>query len=520
MPEPPPDAWTRGLNSQQAAAVLSDPDGAALVLAGAGSGKTTVLTRRVAYLLERYPESGILALTFTKDAASEMRSRLRERLGEDSGIPLPAISTFHAFAYGLIREGFRGKANWERLGFASCPSLFEADQAMAWLKAMKAGFALEAPLELLEDWIRNPFAPDPVPRGPEEAPAAESRSILRTRFRDHLLQSGFIAFDDMVGLALGLLREHPDLLEDMRRRYRRILVDEFQDTSRDQLELVSLLAGEAPSLFLVGDDDQAIYGFRGADPGNIDAALSCFPGMRILKLETNYRSSAPIVAYANAVFRDKPEALRKRLEAGSDRGTAPVRTVIHRDGAEQACWMIAEMRRLHEREGLAWEDMAILFRLNVLEPYYRSMLARLGGEEAARGVVLATVHASKGLEYPAVFFAGLEDGILPYHRGKEPPAPERLAEERRIFYVGVTRAQRFLYLCSCRRRFLRGKAVEAEASPFLRGGRERTRGRWFRARTLSAGAAEAGKAIAGKAKAWMGAYRARIGRKGSAWSSG
>jgi superfamily I DNA/RNA helicase len=243
--------------------------------------------------------------------------------------------------------------------------------------------------------------------------------------------------------------------------------------------------------------------------------------MRILKLETNYRSSAPIVAYANAVFRDKPEALRKRLEAGSRRGEAPVRTVIHRDGAAQAVWMMAEMRRLREKEGLAWEDMAILFRLNVLEPYYRSMLARLGGEEAARGVVLATVHAAKGLEYPVVFFAGLEDGILPYHRGKGPPSPERLAEERRIFYVGVTRAQRFLYLCSCRRRFLRGKAVEAEASPFLRAERERRRGKGSRARTLSVralslGAVEAGKAFAGKAKAWMGAYRARIGKKGRA----
>jgi superfamily I DNA/RNA helicase len=240
--------------------------------------------------------------------------------------------------------------------------------------------------------------------------------------------------------------------------------------------------------------------------------MAAFPGMRILKLETNYRSSAPIVAYANAVFRDKPEALRKRLEAGSPGGTVPVRKVVHRDGAEQAAWMIAEMRRLREREGLAWEDMAVLFRLNVLETYYRSMLARLGGEEAAQGVVLATVHAAKGLEYPAVFFAGLEDGILPYHRGKEPPPPERLAEERRIFYVGVTRAQRFLYLCSCRRRFLRGKVVEAEASPFLRAGWARKGGPWFRIR--AARAAKSGKALAGKAKAWLGAYRARIVKKG------
>jgi hypothetical protein len=141
--------------------------------------------------------------------------------------------------------------------------------------------------------------------------------------------------------------------------------------------------------------------------------------------------------------------------------------------------MIGEMQRLREQEGLLWSQLAVLFRLNALEPYYRSMLARLAGEAAAREVVLSTVHASKGLEYPAVFFAGLEDGILPYRNGKESLSPERLAEERRIFYVGVTRAQRFLYLCSCRRRILRGKTVAAEASPFLKRGRGWAGRYWF-----------------------------------------
>src|SRR5690606_31625208 len=246
-------------------------------------------------------------------------------------------------------------------------------------------------------------------------------------------------------------------------------VDEFQDTSRDQLELIRLLAGEARTLFLVGDDDQAIYGFRGADPGNIEAALNCFPGMDIIKLETNYRSSAAIVAYANSVFRDKPPHLRKRLEAGCDRGMAPVHRAIHASGPEQARWMMAEMNRLRTAEGLAWGDMAVIFRINALEPYYRSMLAHMAGAEAAREVILSTVHASKGLEYPVVFFVGLEDGILPFRRARERLAPERMAEERRVFYVGVTRAKTRLYLCACRKRMLRGKIVEAEASPFISG---------------------------------------------------
>jgi superfamily I DNA/RNA helicase len=285
-----------------------------------------------------------------------------------------------------------------------------------------------------------------------------------------------IAFDDMVALAIRLLRERPEALEEVRRNIRRVLVDEFQDTSPDQLEFLRLILGGRPSLFLVGDDDQAIYAFRGADPGNIARARELFPGLRILKLETNYRSTPPIVAYANGIFRDKPETLRKTLRAGRPLppGSAPVpvRTLVHATGAEQGAWMIGEMRRLIREEGLGWKDMAVLYRLNALAPYYRSMLARLAGEEAAGQIVLATVHAAKGLQYPAVFFAGLEDGVLPYRRpgASGTLSPERMAEERRIFYVGVTRAERFLYLCACRSRMARGRLRDQEPSPFLRDG--------------------------------------------------
>jgi DNA helicase-2/ATP-dependent DNA helicase PcrA len=488
--DPVPAKWIAGLNSQQASAVAAPLQGALLILAGAGSGKTTVLTRRIAYLLERFPNDGILALTFTKDAALEMDGRLRGLLGQlgegAAGIRPPCIGTFHSFAFGLIRSGYQGIPNWSRLGFSRCPSLLEPAERTAWLAAEKKAFGIEAPLEMLEVYISNPFGGSPGEASgksladPLPAPEAGLLSVdreadrerLRERFRAHLKQSGSIAFDDMVSLAIRLLSEHADVHADLHVRHPRILVDEFQDTSRDQLNLVKLLCGGTPSLFLVGDDDQAIYGFRGADPGNIGDALAHFPGLRILKLEINYRSSAAIVAYANAVFRDKPGPLRKRLEAGRSRAAgeaeAPVRRMAHANGAEQGLWMVGEMQRLRREEGLAWSGMAVLFRLNALEPYYRSMLAKLAGAEAAREVVLSTVHAAKGLEYPAVFFAGLEDGILPYRRGGAKLPPEREAEELRIFYVGVTRAQRFLYLCSCRTRILRGKAVSAAASPFLR----------------------------------------------------
>ena len=475
----PENRWTHGLNPQQAEAVLFDHrNGAVLVLAGAGSGKTTVLTRRIGRLcLESRSASGkesagILALTFTKDAAHEMEERLRALL--DEGLPsadFPRIGTFHAFAFGLIRSGPSGNPNWGRLGFAHSPKLADAGQRRAWLVGARKEIAPEIPLDRLEAWLAHPF--EDLEDDAREAAERDAKSLLRKLFRSHLLETGTLAFDDMVALAIRLLRECPDVLAEFRARTAYVLVDEFQDTSRDQLELVRILMGDSRNLFLVGDDDQAIYGFRGADPGNIDAAMESFPGLAILKLETNYRSTFPIVAYANAVFRDKPRRIRKQLMAGrilkGAHGPAPVRRIIHAEGADQAGWMAEEMRRLHDREGLRWGDIAILYRLNILEPYYRALVGRLVGEEAAQQVVLSTVHGAKGLEYPAVFFVGLEDGILPYRRRGEPLAPERLAEEKRIFYVGVTRAQRFLYLCAARRRVLRGKKVTAEISPFLHG---------------------------------------------------
>lgn len=473
-----PGGHAEGLNPQQAAAVLLDHerDGPALVLAGAGSGKTTVLARRIArQTLLDGDGSALLALTFTKEAAGEMSARVQGLLAAaKTAVGLPRFGTFHAFAYSLIRERAAGRPNWERLGFSRCPALLDPDALAAWLPAAAAEIGIAASRDSLERMVAAPFADDAgrACEAGEDGPAA----ALRARYREFLRGSGSLAFDDMVALAIRLLRDHPDALAAARAGVRRILVDEFQDTSPDQLDLVRLLLGDGRSLFLVGDDDQAIYGFRGADPRNIDRALELFPGMRILKLEVNYRSTPPIVAYANGVFRDKPARLRKTLSAGRDPRTAgggraearvaPVRAVVHASGADEAAWMAGEMRRLIREEGLGWGDLAVLYRLNALEPYYRSLLAAMAGPEAA-AVTFATVHASKGLQYPAVFLVGLEDGLLPYRRPGEAPDPARLAEERRIFYVGVTRAERHLYLCACRRRMSRGRSRSVRPSPFL-----------------------------------------------------
>ncbi len=435
----------------------------------------------------------ILALTFTRDAAAEMKTRLLGMIGEE-GNPAkpdsPWFGTFHAFALRLIRGEHAGVPNWSRLGYARLPSPPTSERVRAWIISRRAELKIGIGVEKLEEIVNGS---DSVIEA--EVGRDASLSVFHDEYRAFLKAEGFLPFDRMVTEALRLLREFIPVRDTLRREITHVLVDEFQDTSPDQIDLVKEILGEGKNLFLVGDDDQAIYGFRGADPGNIVEAHRRFPGLRILKLEVNYRSSPAIVRYANRVFRDKPAALRKNLQAAPDWTPAAespsaggqsqqkksalgrfraarkttagfVEKMEHPDGVTQGRWMALEMRKLKD-QGIDWSEMAILFRINALEDYYRAMVVEGLGSEVAAQIVYSTVHGAKGLEYAAVFFVGLEEGILPYRGKDERIDPARLAEERRIFYVGVTRAKRNLYLCSVRRRVLRGKVVTAKPSRFL-----------------------------------------------------
>lgn len=461
----------QGINPEQARAVSQDPRAGAslLVLAGAGSGKTTVLTRRLAYLVgSGVPSSHILALTFTRDAAFEMKERAA-RLLVSAGLPpaLPAITTFHGFALQVLRSGARGAClpPHRLAGFAKPPELLPEGLRGEWARREAERLRWRAPEEALKEALQGAFAEGvEVPRS-EADPAAK----FRAAYRRHLLENDRLAFEDMVPLLLHLLKTEPPLLSELRREKTFFLVDEFQDTSPDQLELLRLLAADRP-VFLVGDDDQAIYGFRGADPGVMEKALSLFPGLEVLKLTVNYRSTENIVRQANGIVKGKKGPLRKSLLPAYDRKDPLFlrnARIVRRESAEdrlESLWMAREMKRLHREAGLDFAEMAVLFRLHALEEAYAATLRRELGEAASR-IAFKTIHAAKGLEYGAVFLVGLEDGILPYRRSGTRADP---AEERRLFYVGVTRARFFLYLCHCRRRSLLGKAREYEPSPFLR----------------------------------------------------
>jgi len=477
--------FTQGLNSEQMEAVLFDQaKGPLLVLAGAGAGKTTVLTRRIAWLCHKMESeikknqdqfethmdpARILALTFTKEAALEMESRLKNFGGASA---IPWIGTFHAFAFSILREFVLGSSNWHRLGFSKSLTLLNEAARKEWLVQCRRNFFPEWSLDQLQHFLSGPFEKDENQFQKRGDTQIESILDLRRKYRVYLLESGQIGFDDMVTLVLRLFTEHKAVLAEYQRRFGFVLVDEFQDTSHDQFEFLRLLMGENQNLFLVGDDDQAIYGFRGADLTNMDKAFEAFPTMNLLKLETNYRSSKPIVKYANEVFRNKPVRFRKQLVAGNKKITEanPVQKIIHANGIDQGKWLIQELVSLTQKHGMAWTEIALLFRIRALEKYYRSLIQNYFGSEVMQKVVFTTVHGAKGLEFPVVFFMGLEDGILPYHRPSEILPPEKMAEERRIFYVGVTRAQRFLYLCALKKRVLHGRELEAKPSPFLRRG--------------------------------------------------
>src|SRR4051812_14990004 len=204
MGPPSPAAWMEGLNAEQAAAVSAHPDCALLVLAGAGSGKTTVLTRRAAYLSDpAFGGKGVLALTFTKDAALEMETRLRASGAWERTANPPWIGTFHAFAFSLIREG----GNWARLGFAACPRLLGEEEAEAWVRnglesAGAAGRAPDLTPSGLLAWLEDTFA--------EASDGEGERADWRDRFRAHLRSDGLLRFGDMVTLALHLLEAYAD----------------------------------------------------------------------------------------------------------------------------------------------------------------------------------------------------------------------------------------------------------------------------------------------------------------------
>ena len=459
----------RGLNADQRAAVLHDHQKGAqlLILAGAGSGKTSVLTKRIQYRIAMgvNPEN-ILALTFTAAAASEMRERV-QALFPGAGVRL---CTFHSLALYMLKQKIGGTFAYEMVGFKKPPVPQEsADRdfmdELSRLHVRGAKFNRE---NLFDDLF--------------------SASVVSRlgKLRRSVLESGQVVFEDLIFQAIHLLEDHEEARAFFQRQWTEILVDEYQDINPSQYRMVKALLGDRNSLFVVGDDDQAIYGFRGADIGNINRFCEDFKQSTLIRLEWNYRSTPSILHLANDIFENKPLRLRKVLRAGNPKGSGgnPIfkenrapEVWVSSSPIEEMLKIICKIKELRESYDLAWKNFAILVRYNRQRVYYEEVLRDaelpIAGEELEDGVVedgvhVETVHASKGLQYAVVFYAGLAEGLTPGEcSGSRRQRKMQLDEERRLYYVGVTRAEAYLILLYCKQRYWKGRLRNYRRSRFL-----------------------------------------------------
>jgi DNA helicase-2/ATP-dependent DNA helicase PcrA len=626
------------LNPAQREAV-EHANGPLLVLAGAGSGKTRVLTSRIARLIRDGVARAdqILAVTFTNKAAGEMRSRVARLLGaEPAGM---WIGTFHAVGARMLR------ANAPLVGRTSAYTIYDEDDTLAVIKRLMdrhrvspktwAPRAIAAAISDARSALVAPAEYHSLAQTPLSKAVAPIYADLDAAFR----AANAVSFDDLLWLPVALLRAHEDVRERYERRFRHVLVDEYQDTNRTQYEFVRLLASRHSNVAVVGDDDQAIYGWRGADVHNILDFERDYPAARVVRLEENYRSTPPILAFANVVIAENEGRRGKTLRATRE-GGEPVSLIAALDDRDEADFIAEEIEARRARHGATLGDIAVLYRTNAqsrpLEeslrrralPYrligavrfydrreikdllawlrlianpaddvafrraiaaprrgigettvemlasgardagvplleaarradlssgaraatrqsladfatlvdrFRAMaedasvdhlvselvdaihyaeflkaegpdaaerlenvaeLARgaaelvieEGGEVGLRpldhflqratlvagvdqlaadadAVTLMTLHTAKGLEFPVVFIAGLEDGLFPLSRSFEDPA--LLEEERRLFYVGITRAEQKLYLTWARSRRRNGELLPSRVSRFI-----------------------------------------------------
>ncbi|MBB4266332.1 ATP-dependent helicase [Roseospira visakhapatnamensis] len=362
-PDSPP--WLDGLNPEQRRAVEAT-EGPVLVLSGAGTGKTRVLTTRVAHILHQGLAQPwrVLAVTFTNRAAREMRARLGDMIGPTSESVW--LGTFHALSLRILRRhvGLVGL----RDGF----TILDADDQLRLLKQIMEGQGLDprkdppkVAMALIQRWKDRGLTPDRVPAEDARGIAGRRALDLYGRYQARLLELNACDFGDLLLHCLRVLQDNPEIAADYQRRFRYILVDEYQDTNVAQYLWLRLLAAGHKNLCCVGDDDQSIYSWRGAEVGNILRFESDYPGATVVRLESNYRSTAPILGAASGLIRHNGGRLGKDLRAtgaaADDPDAAPVRVRGLWDGEAEARWLAEEVESL-TREGHGLGSMAILVR--------------------------------------------------------------------------------------------------------------------------------------------------------------
>lgn len=364
--------YLKGLNEKQKEAVLTT-EGPLLILAGAGSGKTSTMTRRIAHLVKgcNVPQYNILAVTFTNKAAGEMRERVEVLLGDDARM---WIMTFHAACLRILRR------DAERLGYTNSFAVYDPVDQKAVIKSVMKEKGIEEK--------KFPVAGilSAISKAKESEISPYTMKSMISNYRDEVVASIYegydrvlkknnaMDFDDLLLNTVKLLKQEPDVLEHYQERFRYIMVDEYQDTNTLQYKFISMLAEQYQNICVVGDDDQCIYQWRGADISNILNFEKDFPGAKVIKLEQNYRSTGNILAAAHSVISNNSRRKDKKLWTQAEEGSKVVYARLDDDRME-AGYIAQEIDRLM-RSGRKYSDFAILYRTNAQSRTFEDALSR------------------------------------------------------------------------------------------------------------------------------------------------
>ena len=360
------------LNDAQREAVCAPP-GHYLVLAGAGSGKTRVLTHRIGWLceVEQVPPWAILAVTFTNKAAGEMRARLGALIPH--GTQGLTVGTFHGIAHRLLRR------HWAEAGLPEGFQILDSDDQQRLVKRVVAGLGLDdakfPPRQAawqINNWKDEGKRPENIEH--HDHPVTRTFVQIYQAYEDACRRAGLVDFAELLLRAHELWLKNPAVLEHYQHRWRYLLIDEFQDTNTLQYAWIRVLAGATGQVFVVGDDDQAIYGWRGAKVENVQQFLKDFPGARTIKLEQNYRSTATILKAANAVIARNGGRLGKQLWTDGDAGERIALYAAYNE-QDEARFVVERIREYIDEHGDA-KDCAILYRSNAQSRNFEEQLSQ------------------------------------------------------------------------------------------------------------------------------------------------
>lgn len=365
-----------GLNDKQYEAVINT-EGPNLVIAGAGSGKTKVLTHKIAYLIN---EKGvkpwnILAITFTNKAANEMKERIETIIGSQNTNDM-WIGTFHSICVRILRKFI------DRIGFDSSFIIFDSSDQKALVKQCLKELNIDdklftdrSVLSAISNAKNEMLTPVQYALRANGELRKETIAKIYTLYQAKLKQNNSLDFDDIINYCIQILSENPDILEYYSEKFKYVLVDEYQDTNKAQFTLITLLSARYGNITVVGDNDQGIYSFRGADISNILNFERDFPGTKIIKLEQNYRSTKPILDAANAVIKHNTKKYEKNLWTENKEGHMP-KLHIAKNEYDEAAFIVEQIEHLKREEYYKYADFTVLYRTNAQSRAIEDILRR------------------------------------------------------------------------------------------------------------------------------------------------